>query len=95
MVRKGYKEFTPTVNPTYRVRRFANKHGLENAHVFSEWYVKRFPTQTHNEDYMGIWVERFKSGNPTRAMDAESVKDYFIVIGKQIGISKEKIKKLF
>lgn len=56
---------------------FGRKEGLsyEQSLTFAKFIKRRFP-QERSSAYIEEWAERFKSGNPERYMDSESLKIY-------------------
>jgi len=54
-----------------KVRRIAVKKGIRNYDLFSNFIMKRFPSEL-SETYVGEWAERFLTGEPTMYMDLQS-----------------------
>lgn len=64
------------------IRKIAQEKGMKETDLFVEFIQKRFPNESDSiTSYVGEWVDRFLSGNPTLYMDNESLGVYVSLIG--------------
>ena len=80
------------------IRKIADEKGMKNSYLLQKFFARRFPTEM-NEIYIGEWVGRFMSGNPTSSMDFESMIFYVQIIAEvfehdiKVKIVSEALKK--